>query len=608
MPDNLPALVPVFTPAQQRKYKIAVVLALLANLYFWVWWLQPDNIIGVWRFALITFVLAWLNFLVIYFFAFFLRSHRPNPALAPPKGARVAMIVTKTPSEPLHVLEETLLAMLAQDVPHDTWLADEDPTPDTIAWCAEHGVKISSRKGVTAYHQPHWPRRTRCKEGNLAYFYDHWGYDAYDFVSQLDADHVPQPGYLREILKGFADPKVGYVSAPSMCCNNREQSWSARTRLFTEALFHGAFQAGMSKGWAPMCIGSHYAVRTEALRMVGGLGPDLAEDHSTSLLMNAGGWRGVHAIDAIAYGAGPESVSDLATQEFQWSRSLLTLLLKHTPHYLGELPLRLRFQFLFCQTFYPITAFAHFLMFLIPVLAVTFDARFAAVTYVDFVLHALPAAVVLTWMVIECRRDQLLRPLDAYVFSWEKILFQFLQWPWVFMGCAVAFRDALTGSFVDFRITPKGQTTKPPLPVRVLAPYFALSALSALPVLLNADVVEAGGFYLLSLLYAAIYAITCAVILIRHLKENTVDWRGYLPRVTGQFAACAALIFLVGTTFALRGTQGLHVLTLGLGPYQMTEMRSYVSGAGQTQGRLHYQFRTDLFKGSNSLSIKEGSR
>ncbi len=39
-----------------------------------------------------------------------------------------------------------------------------------------------------------------------------------------------------------------------------------------------------------MCIGSHYCVRTCALRDLGGLGPEIAEDHSTSLLMNAGGW------------------------------------------------------------------------------------------------------------------------------------------------------------------------------------------------------------------------------------------------------------------------------------------------------------------------------
>nr|WP_254679757.1 glycosyltransferase [Celeribacter baekdonensis] len=101
--------------------------------------------------------------------------------------------------------------MLAQEYPHDTWLADEAPDAQTRAWCDAHGVRISTRQGIADYHRAEWPRRTRCKEGNLAFFYDTWGYDTYDIVCQLDSDHVPQPGYLREMLRPFADPEVGYV-------------------------------------------------------------------------------------------------------------------------------------------------------------------------------------------------------------------------------------------------------------------------------------------------------------------------------------------------------------------------------------------------------------
>ncbi|MGO6907962.1 glycosyltransferase, partial [Rhizobium ruizarguesonis] len=132
---------------------------------------------------------------------------------------------------------------------------------------------------------------------NLAFFNDHYGYSRYDFVAQLDADHVPAPDYLFNMLRPFADPKVGYVSAPSICDKNASESWSARGRLYAEASMHGSLQAGYNGGLAPLCIGSHYAVRTVALKQIGGLGPELAEDHSTTLMMNAGGWRGVHALD-----------------------------------------------------------------------------------------------------------------------------------------------------------------------------------------------------------------------------------------------------------------------------------------------------------------------
>ena len=60
--------------------------------------------------------------------------------------------------------------MLAQDLAHDTWLADEAPSEETLRWYRSHGVHVSSRQGIAAYHQLSWPRRTRCKEGESRLF------------------------------------------------------------------------------------------------------------------------------------------------------------------------------------------------------------------------------------------------------------------------------------------------------------------------------------------------------------------------------------------------------------------------------------------------------
>ena len=192
------------------------------------------------------------------------------------------------------MVEKTLRAMLAQDMPYkyDVWLADERPSGKALRWCKGHGVHVSTRQGVADYHQPTWPRRTKSKEGNLAYFYDHYGYARYDVVAQLDADHVPAPGYLKEMVRPFADPAIGYVAAPSVCDANEEKGWTVKGRLHREASLHGPVQAGSNGGWAPLCIGSHYAVRTAALREVGGLGPELAEDYATTLWLQSAGWVG----------------------------------------------------------------------------------------------------------------------------------------------------------------------------------------------------------------------------------------------------------------------------------------------------------------------------
>ena len=131
---------------------------------------------------------------------------------------------------------------------------------------------------------------------------------------------MPKPDYLAEMVRPFSDPAVGYVAAPSICDANVENSWSARGGYYREANFHGPIQAGHSGGLAPVCIGSHYAVRTRAVRDIGGIGPELAEDFSTSFLLNSAGWHGVFAIDAEAHGDGPLTFSAMLVQEFQWSR------------------------------------------------------------------------------------------------------------------------------------------------------------------------------------------------------------------------------------------------------------------------------------------------
>ncbi len=571
---------PLWTQRQRRRNLVLTVLWAACALFFWQWWLQPTHMTTGLQYWVATLALAWLFYLQLFFIVIFRKAK--VPAFGPPAlgSVRVAMIVTKTPSEPLSVLIPTLKAMLAQTYPHDTWLADEDPDAATITWCKRHGVHISTRQGVAAYHRKEWPRRTRCKEGNLAYFYDTYGCEAYDFVAQLDADHVPTPTYLAEILRGFADPDVGYVSAPSICAANAGQSWAARTRLYTEAAFHGVFQAGYTASLAPMCIGSHYAVRTKALKDIGGLGPELAEDHSTTMLMNAGGWRGVHAFDAIAHGDGPAHIADLCTQEFQWSRSLVTVLLQYTPRYLKTLPPRLKFLFLFCQLFYPLFAGFMTLFFLLPVAALVLDIRYANVTFPDFLMHMLPQIAMLTAIAYRIKADGHMRPFDAKVISWEKALFLALQWPWALWGCVMAFRDRFGGGFVDFRITPKGEAAQAQLPIKILAPYAALAFACLLPVLFISDVENARGFYLFAAINGILFSSIVVVILFHHYRDRGAfsnRWRAY------DAAKISLAPLLIATTFIAigeRGTEGLYALSKGAEPFQIIREEYAVAGAG----------------------------
>jgi cellulose synthase (UDP-forming) len=576
----------IFAGHRKPIYFLGVAAWLLGLGWFWAWWFEPRHVLSLAAYLLLTIILAWVTLLPAYFIYLFAGSRKPRSIAAQCIPGRIAMVVTKAPSEPFGVVKQTLCAMLDQvGYEYDVWLADEAPDPETLRWCAQHGVFVSTRQGVETYHRKSWPRRTRCKEGNLAYFYDHYGYQRYDFVAQFDADHVPDPTYLREIMRPFADSAVGYVSAPSICDSNASASWAARGRLQAEASMHGCLQIGYNNGWAPLCIGSHYAVRTRALKQIGGLGPELAEDHSTTLIMNANGWKGVHAVDAIAHGEGPRTFADLAIQEFQWSRSLVNILLQYSSTYVPRLPPKLKFQFLFSQLWYPLFSVFMLVMFLLPIIALIGGRNFVNVTYPDFLLHFLPVSVVLVVLAFYWRSTGTYRPYDARILGWEAAIFLLARWPWSLTGAVFAIRDTIAGSFVDFRITPKGAKINTFPPFRVLAPYLGLSFASAATALLVDDAGSARGYYLFAILNSILYLVVLGIIVVNHARENGMSLLSFGAVGAKAVALVMACTAASGVAAYERGLQGIEAAAYGQGYLTFTETRFAVAGAGQGGAR-----------------------
>ncbi|MFG2651862.1 glycosyltransferase family 2 protein [Streptomyces sp. NPDC048436] len=501
--------------------KVIAACWALSFLWFWSWWLQPEHRVGWAGLVINSVLLLYLTGLPCYFFVAALRLRRVDPDLPVPT-LPVAFAVTRAPSEPWPTARRTLEAMLTQDFPHayDVWLCDEDPTEEITGWCRSHRVRMSCRRGVSSYHRAGWPRRTRCKEGNLAYFYDRWGYQRYDVVAQLDCDHVPAATYLAEMVRPFDDPAIGYVAAPSVCDANGTESWAARGRLHREAVWHGAVQLGHSDGLAPMCIGSHYAVRTRALRDIGGLGPELAEDFSTTYLLNSAGWHGAFAIDAEAHGDGPLTFADMITQEYQWSRSLTTMLLGLLPRHLRRLPLVLRLRFSYALAYYPLLGMMIIAGLTLPPIAVISGLPWMNVNYFDFLVHFWSMPVWLLVTLYLMRRRGLLRPRTAPLISWETWLFALARWPFVILGMLGAIVQKLRSRPVTFKVTPKDTGGPRPLPARLTLPFVALAtALSSIAVLGELTSPSAG-YIFLCLLAAATYAAVALTVPLLHVRET----------------------------------------------------------------------------------------
>ncbi|MFG3346167.1 glycosyltransferase family 2 protein [Streptomyces sp. NPDC048018] len=524
-PRRLRTLPSSFVRAFSRLDRVLVVLLslgwLVSLVWFWTWWLQPSHRIGWLGLVVNSALLVYLTYLPVHFLVALIRMRRFDPAVAVP-ALRTAFVVTRAPSETWDIARTTLQAMLDQDFPYayDVWLCDEDPTAEILDWCQAHGVYVSCRRGRPDYHRAEWPRRTRCKEGNLAFFYDHWGYARYDVVAQLDCDHVPGRRYLTEVVRPFADPAIGYVAAPSVCDSNAADSWAARGRLQREAMFHGPVQLGHSAGLAPVCIGSHYAVRTQALRDIGGLGPELAEDFSTTFLLNSAGWQGAFAIDAEAHGEGPITFGAMITQEFQWSRSLAVMLLGMLPRHLGRMPLKLRVRFGAALMYYPLLAAATVMGILLPPIAAVTGTPWIDVNYVEFLSHFWLMSVWLILLTLLCRRRGLLRPHDAPVLSWEIWLFGLSRWPYVAWGVLAAVLQKLRPRQITFKVTPKKRDGLERLPLRTIAPYLLITTFLSGSALVGQFTGPAVGYVFLCLLGAASYAAVTLVIAALHVRET----------------------------------------------------------------------------------------
>jgi cellulose synthase/poly-beta-1,6-N-acetylglucosamine synthase-like glycosyltransferase len=514
-------MIPVMGNRQRHVLTYLVAIWLLSLALFLFYWFRSDHVVTWFKFIVNTLLLLWINLLPGYFFYFVFRMKQVNPEIAIPESWRVAMITTRAPSEPFSIVKITLQAMKKQKFQHDTWLADENPDDQIKEWCKLNDVYLCSRYGHPDYQQDVWPRRAKCKEGNLAFFYDHYGYENYDIVVQLDADHVPQENYLEEMIRPFADQQVGYVSAPSICDSNAQKSWAARGRLYAEALMHGPLQVGYSNGYATLCIGSHYAVRTKALREIGGIGPELAEDHSTTLMMNGNGWQGVHAFNAIASGEGPPTITACITQEFQWSRSLMILLLTELPKYWKKLSPKLRLQFLFAQLWYPLFGLMFMLGTILPVIAVFTGKVWVSVVFFDFLRYSIPTAISIMAVVWYLKQNLWLRPVNAPIMSWEIILFQILRWPWAFYGSLMGLVTVIRKKSPGFKVTPKGESENTSLSWSVLSPYIVLTIISAIPgILIQHDDSAAGYHFFLIINVFTYIALIFSIIILNHYENK----------------------------------------------------------------------------------------
>jgi cellulose synthase (UDP-forming) len=461
-------------------YFVMSAIWFTANIMFWHWWFQPERVVTWWRFALTTFALSYdLTLMPFVLILFLYHMKRPLPMSAQP-GLRVAMVTAIVPSaESIEILEQTVAGMVMGSYPHDNWVLDEGGDPRVRALCDEYGVHYWSRKGIQKFNQPTWPFQAKTKSGNYNSWFSEIGYRDYDYLVQLDTDHIPDPDYLDEVLGYFRDPEVAYVALPSVYRNLED--WTTRGSSEQSQVFQGPIQMGYY-GWAnsPMIIGSHAAYRMKHLQEIGGFAPSRAEDHLDSLRFVQAGYRGVFVPKVLAEGLGPHNLSDFLAQEHQWAFSIAQVLFKFGRDK-GLLTLRQRIVFLFSELWYFLYAATFLILFLIPLLALLSGQPVANVPLIEFIMRSAPVTLTSLALLAWAYSRRWFKPGTHFMISWQGILLGFARWPIVLIAIAEATISVLfrQGRFT-YLVTPKGGAALSVRnALRSVTPYVVLGLISA---------------------------------------------------------------------------------------------------------------------------------
>ncbi|MEM7516612.1 MAG: glycosyltransferase, partial [Planctomycetota bacterium] len=173
-----------------------------------------------------------------------------------------------------------------------------------------------------------------------------------NLLAIFDADFVPDPGFLEELVPTFADDSVGMVQA-RWGHENRDDSWLTRAQA---TLLDGHFviehQARHGRGLFFNFNGTAGIWRRAAIDDAGGWQHDtLTEDLDLSYRAQLDGWKFVYVPRVVAPAEVPPEISAFKSQQHRWAKGSVQVFRKLGLRILrSEVPWRVKVEALFHLT------------------------------------------------------------------------------------------------------------------------------------------------------------------------------------------------------------------------------------------------------------------
>src|SRR3982075_4375453 len=250
----------------------------------------------------------------------------PAPAASAPKVS----IHIPAYREPPDMLLRTIDSVARLDYPAFECVVVINNTPDPAFWqpiearCRELGarfkfVRVDNLRGF--------------KAAALRLAMAETASDA-KIIGVIDADYVVDPEWLRDLVPGFADPKVGLIQAPQ---DHRDGDRS-NIHAAMNAEYAGFFDVGMverNEVNAIIVHGTMCLIRRTALEAAGGWSSDtICEDSDLGLTIMELGWRAHYTNRRYGWGFAPHGYFGFKTQRSRWAGGAVQIVRKHWRRFL----------------------------------------------------------------------------------------------------------------------------------------------------------------------------------------------------------------------------------------------------------------------------------
>jgi len=244
--------------------------------------------------------------------------------------------------------ERTVAARLLRAVGELDWPAERlelqvlDDSSDETRAIVDEEVAALVRRGLDAKVV----RRT-CRTGFKAGALAHGQSLARgELIAIFDADFVPRPDFLRELVPAFADPRVGLVQARWEHLNRDESLLTRAQSVLLDGHFVIEHTVRHQGGLFFNFNGTAGIWRRAAIEAAGGWQHDtLTEDLDLSYRAQLAGWRFVYRPLVTAPAEVPAELSAFRSQQHRWAKGSVQVARKLVgPIARADLPLRVKLE------------------------------------------------------------------------------------------------------------------------------------------------------------------------------------------------------------------------------------------------------------------------